>query len=64
MCVEARLAEMHLAVDDAGQDVQARAVDHLAGRGLRQIADGGDPAGGDADVALALAVLVDHRAAA
>ena len=29
MCVEARLAEMHLGVDHAGQHVQARAVDPL-----------------------------------
>ena len=33
---QARLAEMHLGVDHAGQDVQALAVDHLAGRGLRR----------------------------
>ena len=32
----ARLAEMHLAVDHAGQDMQPRAVDALAGRGRAQ----------------------------
>ena len=31
--VEPGLAEMHLGVDHAGQDMQAAAVDHLAGRG-------------------------------
>ena len=29
LVLEARLAEMHLRVDDAGQDVQARGVDRL-----------------------------------
>ena len=32
----AGLAEMHLGVDHAGQDMQALAVDHLGGRGLRR----------------------------
>ena len=58
----ARLAEMHLGVHHAGQDVQALAVDHLAGRGLSQPADRGDAAIGDADIADALAVLIDHGA--
>ena len=58
----ARLAEMHLGVHHAGQDVQALAVDHLAGGGLPETADRGDPAIGDADVADALAVLIDHGA--
>ena len=34
LVLQPRLAEMHLAVDDAGQDVQAAAVDRLAGGGL------------------------------
>ena len=62
LCVRPGLAEMHLGVDHAGQDVQALAVDHLAGGGLRQRADRGDPAVGDADIAHALAVLIDHGA--
>ncbi len=37
-----RLAEMHLAVDHAGQEVQAAAIEGAAGRCLRQVADGGD----------------------
>ena len=41
-----------------------RAVDHLAGRGLRQVADRRDPAARDADIARALAVLIDDGAAA
>jgi len=53
---------MHLGVDHAGQDVQALAVDHLSGRGLRQRADRGDTAVGNADIAHALAVLIDHGA--
>ena len=58
----ARLAEMHLGVHHAGQDVQALAVDHLGGGGLSQSADRGDAAIGDADIAHALAVLIDHGA--
>ena len=49
---QARLAEMHLAVDHAGQDVQPAAVDPLAGRGRAEVADLGDLAAVDADVAL------------
>ena len=44
LVVEPRLAEMHLRVDDAGQDVQAPAIDDAGRRGAREIADGGDPA--------------------
>ena len=58
----ARLAEMHLRIHHAGQDVQALAVDRLGGGGLPEPADRGDPAIGDADVADALAVLIDHGA--
>ena len=56
--VEAGLAEMHLRVDDAGQDVQAAAVDGPRGRGAGKVADGGDPAAEHADVALRASVLV------
>ncbi len=58
----ARLAEMHLRIHHAGQDVQALAVDRLGGGRLPQPADRGDPAIGNADVADALAVLIDHGA--
>ena len=57
---QAGLAEMHLGVDDAGQDVQAAAVDALARRGAAQGADFGDEPVADADVAQAGAVMVDH----
>jgi hypothetical protein len=40
--LHAGLAEMHLGVDDAGQDGQAARVEHLAGRGLAEVADVGD----------------------
>ena len=56
------LAKMHLRVHHAGQDVQPLAVDDFAGGGLAEPADRGDPAIGDADVADALAVLIDHGA--
>ena len=48
---EARLAEMHMAVDHARQQMQAAAVDHLAGGGARQVADRGKPAGPNAEIA-------------
>ena len=60
---EARLAEMHMAVDHARQQMQAAAIDHLAGRGARKVADGGKPAAANAEVARTLAVLVDDGAA-
>ena len=59
---EAGLAKMHLGVHHAGQDVQALAVDHLGGRGLAERADFGDAAVPEADIAHALAVLIDHGA--
>ena len=60
---EAGFAEMHVAVDDAGQQVQTLAVDGLAGRGPRQVADRRELAGADAEIARALAVVVDDGAA-
>ena len=57
-----RLAEMHLRVHHAGQDVQPLAVDDLGRIRLRQSADFGDAAIADADVADPLAVLIDHGA--
>ena len=56
------LTEMHLRIHHAGQDVQALAVDRLAGGSLPEPADGCDPAVGNADVADALTVLIDHGA--
>ncbi len=43
LVLEARLAEMHLCVDDARQDVQAPGIDRLGGLGRTEIADRGDP---------------------
>ena len=60
--LEARLAEVHLAVDHAGQHVQAARVDHLGRRRGARVADGSDTAAPDADVALADAVVVDDCA--
>ena len=48
LVLEARLAEMHLTVDHAGQNVQAGAVDDIAGCGGIDRADGRDAAVGDA----------------
>ncbi|MDT4883131.1 hypothetical protein FQZ97_1191480 [compost metagenome] len=54
---------MDLGVDDAGQDGQAGGVEHLAGRGLAQIADEGDAPVDDADVGLAAPRVVGDFAA-
>ena len=54
---------MHVAVDHARQQMQAAAVDHLAGGGARQVADRRKPAGPNAEVAGGYAVLIDHGAA-
>ena len=51
-------------VDDAGQDVEPGAVDDLAGGRRGEIADRGDAAVADADVAQADAVMVDDGAVA
>src|SRR4051794_40744711 len=53
---------MYLGVDHAGQDVQALAVDNLRGAGRTQRAQRGNAPAGNADIAHALAVLVDDRA--
>ena len=53
---------MHLAVDDAGQNVQPLAVDPFARRGAAERSDLGDAPIAYADIARALAVLVDHDA--
>ena len=47
-----------------GRTVRPRGVEHLAGRGLRQVADGGDLAVAHADVGQAAAGVVHHLAAA
>ena len=57
---EPRLAEMHLRIDDAREDVKAAAIDALARRGAVKSADLGDAPVADANVALADPVLVDH----
>ena len=62
LVLQPRLAKMHLAVDHAGQDVQAPAVDALPRR-LPQRADLRDAPVAHADVAHALAVVVHHRRA-
>ena len=60
---EAGLAEMHLGIHHAGQQVQAAAVDHLAGGGTCEIADRRKTVGANADIAQGHAVMVDHGAA-
>ncbi len=64
LVLRARLAEMHLAVDDARQDCEPGGVDNLARIGGREIAERGDPAGFHADVANADAVVIYDTAAA
>ena len=50
---------MHLGVDDAGQDMQARRVDGLARHALADRADLGDAAVPDADIGEPLASMID-----
>ena len=63
LVLQPRLAEMHLAVDHARQDVQAGAVDDFAGGATRQVADRRNAPGDDADITPAGTVMIDHRAA-
>ena len=59
----ARLAEMHLAVDDAGQDVKPGAVDGLGRASAAKAAEPGDPAVPDGDIADRGAVVIDDGSA-
>ena len=54
---------MHLAVDHARQDVEPPAIEPAARRCLLKIADLHDAAIANADVSLALPVMIDDRAA-
>src|SRR5690606_25601527 len=63
LVLHSRLAEMDLAVHHAGQNMQSRTVDPLAGRGLAELSHRGDAAVLYANVAHTLAVVVDHGAA-
>ena len=60
---EARLAEMHLRVDDAGEHMQAGGVDALAGLARRQAADGRDFPRFDANIGEAFAGMIDEGGA-
>src|SRR3984893_2174623 len=59
----ARLAEMHLGVDHARQNMEAGGVDCLSGAGVEEIADFSDFPGGDRDVAHARAGMIGDGAA-
>jgi hypothetical protein len=59
----ARLAEMHLGVDHARQNMEAGGVDCLSRADVEEIADFSDFPAGDCDVARARAGMVDHNAA-
>ena len=63
LVVEAGLAEMHLAVDHAGQEVQAAAIAPLNRRRAREVADGRHPSAADAEIGPMLAIVVHKRAA-
>ena len=58
------LAEMHLAVDHTWQNMQMAGIDLTRGAGGPKLADGGNSASADRDIAHAEAVVVHHRAAA
>ena len=63
LVLEPGLTEVHLGVDDAGQDMQAGRVDHLAGAGRVELADGDDLAARDPYIAKTDAVVIDERSA-
>ena len=54
---------MHVGIDHARQHMQPAALDHLAGRGARQVANRGNTPGMDADIATTLAIVIDDGAA-
>ncbi len=57
---KARLAKMHLGIDDARKNVEAPAFDTLVRRGGAQIADLRNTPIADADVSHTHAIVVDH----
>jgi hypothetical protein len=58
----ARLTKVDLRVDHAWQDMKPLAVDHLGRGRLPKPADFGDTAIGNANVADAFAIVIDHGA--
>ena len=60
---QAGIAKMHLAIDDARQDVEAGGVDHGGGARRRQGSDGADPTIEDPYITEADPVMIDERAA-
>ena len=63
LCSSARLAEVHLRVDDAGEQMQPGRVDGLAGLARCQAADGRDFPRFDANVGEAFAGMIDEGGA-
>src|ERR1017187_361953 len=55
---ETGLAEMHMAVDHARQQMQAAAIDHLSRSGARKVPDRRELAGTNTEIPRTLAVLV------
>ena len=56
---QARLAEMHLGIDDPRQNMQARRVDDFSRAGRSKVADFRNPAARNRDIADTLPVMVD-----
>jgi hypothetical protein len=54
---------MNLRIDHARQNVQTAAIDHLAGGGMRQIAERRDAPARNAKIARALPVVIDDGTA-
>src|SRR5262249_2488475 len=63
LVLQPRLAEVHLRVDHARQDVEAASVDDLGRRGAGEVAQCRNPSTADADVPLRPPVMVDDGAA-
>ena len=58
--IETGFTEMHLAINHAGQNMQAFAINDLTGGRARQITKRCDLSILDAHITLALAILVDN----
>ncbi len=58
--LEPRLAEMHLRVDHAWQDMQAAGIEHPRRIARRQAADRGDASAAHANIGMAFASMIDE----
>jgi hypothetical protein len=60
LVLKARLAEMYLAVDHTGQDVQTLAINDFTCLFWRERSERNDAATGNSDIAFARPIMIDH----